>query len=375
MAVIGLSAAGHYSRPFPGVLVDAEGVVSSLGLPSWPGFQHGLAFPDRLVSVGDEDLRAQPGPARARALDRGRAARRRAPGDRRLLRDRAASASRTLPHAPDPAPRPDRVVALRRAPVPDRRGVRGGRHHRALREPARAPLAHLRVRVGLVRDLPVHAVRLPHEPALRSAVPPRVRHRAARLFHPAAAPPGRRRLAPEAPVARDGDVRRRGRARRGAAAHARPRSQHGPPPERLRGPARPLVPLLRVDDPLPLLTRGGLAPGHPARPGRHDGAGARAHRCGLPDGARGHPRIDRPLLRDAALPVAAARDVRRVHPAQPLGDPPRLAAPADAHRAGDRWAASAPWSSARSSSRGSPRSRSGARSSEPRRARWSQRCS
>ena len=70
MAVIGLSAAGHYSRPVPGVLVDAEGVVSSLGLPSWPGFREGLAFPDRLVSVGGVDLRGQPGGARARALDR-----------------------------------------------------------------------------------------------------------------------------------------------------------------------------------------------------------------------------------------------------------------------------------------------------------------
>lgn len=69
MAVIGLCATNYYSRPFPGVLVDADGVVSSLGLPSWPGFQSGLRFPDRLVSVGGEDLRGKPGLDRARALD------------------------------------------------------------------------------------------------------------------------------------------------------------------------------------------------------------------------------------------------------------------------------------------------------------------
>jgi two-component system sensor histidine kinase HydH len=69
MAVIGLCATGYYKRPFPGVLVDADGVVSSLGLPSWPGFHQGLRFPDRLVSVGDRDLRNVPGAARARALD------------------------------------------------------------------------------------------------------------------------------------------------------------------------------------------------------------------------------------------------------------------------------------------------------------------
>jgi len=35
MAVIGLCATRYYTRAFPGVLVDADGVVSSLGLPSW----------------------------------------------------------------------------------------------------------------------------------------------------------------------------------------------------------------------------------------------------------------------------------------------------------------------------------------------------
>jgi len=69
MAVIGLCATGYYNRPFPGVLVDADGVVSSLGLPSWPGFQEGLGFPDRIVSVGDRDLHGEPGVVRARALD------------------------------------------------------------------------------------------------------------------------------------------------------------------------------------------------------------------------------------------------------------------------------------------------------------------
>ncbi|MEZ4301006.1 MAG: HAMP domain-containing sensor histidine kinase [Polyangiaceae bacterium] len=70
MAVIGLSATGYYRKPFPGVLVDADGVVSSLGLPSWPGFRQGLAFPDQLVSVEGKDLRNEPGSIRARELDR-----------------------------------------------------------------------------------------------------------------------------------------------------------------------------------------------------------------------------------------------------------------------------------------------------------------
>ncbi|MBK8258144.1 MAG: HAMP domain-containing histidine kinase [Polyangiaceae bacterium] len=69
MAVIGLSATGYYRKPFPGVLLDADGVVSSLGLPSWPGFRQGLAFPDRLVSVGNRDLSGEPGKVRAKALD------------------------------------------------------------------------------------------------------------------------------------------------------------------------------------------------------------------------------------------------------------------------------------------------------------------
>ena len=69
MAVIGLNATSNYRRPFPGVLVDADGVVSSLGLPSWPGFQEGLAYPDRIVSVAGRDLRDRPGAVRARALD------------------------------------------------------------------------------------------------------------------------------------------------------------------------------------------------------------------------------------------------------------------------------------------------------------------
>jgi len=70
MAVMGLCATGYYNRPFPGVLVDAEGIVSSLGLPSWPGFHQGLAFPDQLVEVEGEDLSTRPSAERAKALDR-----------------------------------------------------------------------------------------------------------------------------------------------------------------------------------------------------------------------------------------------------------------------------------------------------------------
>lgn len=41
-----------YGRPFPGILVDAGGSVSSLGLPDWEGRKLGLKFPDRIHPLG-----------------------------------------------------------------------------------------------------------------------------------------------------------------------------------------------------------------------------------------------------------------------------------------------------------------------------------
>ncbi|WP_437562373.1 ATP-binding protein [Sorangium sp. So ce542] len=58
-----------YERPFPGVLVDPDGVVSSLGLPSWEGFQKGLRFPDRVVEVNGWRLESTEGRYRASTWD------------------------------------------------------------------------------------------------------------------------------------------------------------------------------------------------------------------------------------------------------------------------------------------------------------------
>ncbi|XXX80932.1 ATP-binding protein [Sorangium sp. So ce134] len=58
-----------YERPFPGVLVDPDGVVSSLGLPSWEGFQKGLRFPDRVVEVNGWRLESTAGRYRASTWD------------------------------------------------------------------------------------------------------------------------------------------------------------------------------------------------------------------------------------------------------------------------------------------------------------------
>ncbi len=95
LAVMGLCAIRYYNRPFPGVLVDAEGVVSSLGLPSWPGFNQGLGFPDQLVSVDGADLASLPGADRARAFDRAVET----AGERRSLRACFATSR------PEPQPR------------------------------------------------------------------------------------------------------------------------------------------------------------------------------------------------------------------------------------------------------------------------------
>ncbi|WP_438029326.1 ATP-binding protein [Sorangium sp. So ce233] len=63
------NALSWYERPFPGVLVDPDGVVSSLGLPSWEGFQKGLRFPDRVVEVNGWRLESTAGRYRASVWD------------------------------------------------------------------------------------------------------------------------------------------------------------------------------------------------------------------------------------------------------------------------------------------------------------------
>lgn len=49
-------AVGWYDRPFAGILVDPDGLVSSFGLPTWDGFRQGLNFPDQVLEVDGERL-------------------------------------------------------------------------------------------------------------------------------------------------------------------------------------------------------------------------------------------------------------------------------------------------------------------------------
>lgn len=63
------NALSWYERPFPGVLVDPDGVVSSVGLPSWEGFQKGLRYPDRVVEVNGFRLESYAGRYRASTWD------------------------------------------------------------------------------------------------------------------------------------------------------------------------------------------------------------------------------------------------------------------------------------------------------------------
>ncbi len=61
--VAGQRAIDWYGHPFPGVFVDPDMVVSSVGLPTWDGIEKGLRFPDRVVEIDGVDLR---GPQRAK---------------------------------------------------------------------------------------------------------------------------------------------------------------------------------------------------------------------------------------------------------------------------------------------------------------------
>src|SRR6185437_5990840 len=60
-----------YGRPFAGILVDPDGLVSNLGLPTWDGFRQGLRYPDQILSVDGHELVADAGGGyRARVWDR-----------------------------------------------------------------------------------------------------------------------------------------------------------------------------------------------------------------------------------------------------------------------------------------------------------------
>ncbi len=63
-------AASWYGHPFPGVLITADGNVSSIGMPTWSGVEQGLRFPDRIVSIEGVDVVPAHGEYAARAWDR-----------------------------------------------------------------------------------------------------------------------------------------------------------------------------------------------------------------------------------------------------------------------------------------------------------------
>jgi signal transduction histidine kinase len=63
-------AARWYGHPFPGILLDPDGLVSDFGLPGWEGFRQGLRYPDRVVAIDGRDLDAGPGGYRAEVWDR-----------------------------------------------------------------------------------------------------------------------------------------------------------------------------------------------------------------------------------------------------------------------------------------------------------------
>jgi nitrogen-specific signal transduction histidine kinase len=73
-AVVVSKAASHavqwYGHPFPGVLVTADGSVSSIGMPTWSGIAQGLRFPDRVESVDGAPLVYANGDYPARVWDR-----------------------------------------------------------------------------------------------------------------------------------------------------------------------------------------------------------------------------------------------------------------------------------------------------------------
>jgi signal transduction histidine kinase len=60
LAVTGTGAVRSYGRPLPGLFVDPELVVSSVGWPSWSGVEAGLRYPDRVIAVDGIALSGAP---------------------------------------------------------------------------------------------------------------------------------------------------------------------------------------------------------------------------------------------------------------------------------------------------------------------------
>ncbi|MBP6742044.1 MAG: hypothetical protein KA244_04315, partial [Deltaproteobacteria bacterium] len=54
-------ALGQWRRPVAGVLVDPFAGVTNYGWPSWSGFVHGLAYPDRVIAVDGQLLQLPAG--------------------------------------------------------------------------------------------------------------------------------------------------------------------------------------------------------------------------------------------------------------------------------------------------------------------------
>ena len=59
--VVLLLALGQWERPMVGLIVDPFGRVSSFGWPGWSGYQRGLSYPETVVSVDSQPLRAPAG--------------------------------------------------------------------------------------------------------------------------------------------------------------------------------------------------------------------------------------------------------------------------------------------------------------------------
>jgi signal transduction histidine kinase len=62
--------ASWYGHPFPGVLITADGNVSSIGMPTWSGVEQGLRFPDRIVSIEGAPVAPAHGEYAASSWDR-----------------------------------------------------------------------------------------------------------------------------------------------------------------------------------------------------------------------------------------------------------------------------------------------------------------
>jgi signal transduction histidine kinase len=64
------NAVRWYGHAIPGLLVTADGSVSSIGMPTWSGIEQGLRFPDRAESIDGARVESARGEYPARAWDR-----------------------------------------------------------------------------------------------------------------------------------------------------------------------------------------------------------------------------------------------------------------------------------------------------------------